>query len=53
MSCLNLRNEQKTLIENRFKESCYETSRHKQNNDDFIALLKEETEYLKAELIKK
>ena len=43
----------KTIKENQFKVSCHEISRHKQNNDDFIALLKEEIEYLKRELWKK
>ena len=43
----------KTIKENQFKVSCHETSRHKQNNDDFIALLKEEIEYLKRELMEK
>ena len=47
----DLRNELKTTIENQFKESCNETSRHKQNNGDFIALLKEEIQYLKGELM--
>ena len=40
----DLRNELKTIIENQFKESCHETSRHKQNNDNVIALLEEEIE---------
>ena len=44
--------ELKTIIENQFKESCHETSRHKQNND-VIALLKEEIEYFKVELMEK
>ena len=44
----DLWNELKTIIEIQFKESCHETSRHKQNNDDVIALLKEEIEYLKG-----
>ena len=48
-----MRNELKTFMENQFKESCYETSPHKQNNDDAIALLKEETKYLKGELMEK
>ena len=39
-----------TIIENQFKESCHETSRHKQNNDYVIALLKVEIEYLKGKL---
>ena len=43
----------KTIKENQFKVSCHEISRHKQNNDDFIALLKEEIEYLKRELMEK
>ena len=38
----DLRNELKTIIENQFKEFCHETSRHKQNNDDVLALMKEE-----------
>ena len=45
----DLRTELKTIIENQFKESCHETSRHKQKND-FIVLLKEELEYLKEKL---
>ena len=49
----DLRNELKTIIENQFKESCYETSRHRQNNDDVIALLKEKIEYLKRGLKEK
>ena len=49
----DLRNELKTIIENQFKESCHETSRHKQNNDDAIVLLKEEIEYLKGKLNEK
>ena len=49
----DLRNELKTIIENPFKESYDETSRHKQNNDDIIALLKEEIEYLKEGLMEK
>ena len=44
-----MRNELKTIIK---KESCHETSRHKRNND-VIALLKEEIEYLKRELKEK
>ena len=48
----DLRNKLKTIIENQFKESCHGTSRHKQNND-VIALLKEEIEYLKGELMEK
>ena len=47
---IDLRNELKTIIENQSKESCHETSRH---NDDVIALLKEEIEYLKGELMEK
>ena len=39
---VDLRNKLKTIVENQFKESCHETSRHKQNNDDDIALWKEE-----------
>ena len=39
-----LRNELKAIIENQFKESCHETSRHKQNNDEDIALQKAEIE---------
>ena len=38
---VDLRNKLKTIVENQFKESCHETSRHKQNNDDDIALWKE------------
>ena len=35
-----------------FKESCYETSRHKQNNDDVIALLKEEiSDFVKVDQV--
>ena len=49
----HLRNELKTIIENHFKVFCHDTSRHKQNNDDFIALLKEEIDYLKGELMEK
>ena len=49
----DLWNELKTIIEIQFKESCHETSRHKQNNDDVIALLKEEIEYLKGNSWKK
>ena len=49
----DLRNKLKTIIESQFKESCHETSRHKQNNDDVIMLLKEETEYLKMKLKEK
>ena len=48
-----MRNELKTIIENQFKETCHETSRHKQNNYDVIALLKEEIEYLKGKLKEK
>ena len=49
-----MRNELKTIVE---KESCHETSchetrRHKRNND-VIALLKEEIEYLKGQLKEK
>ena len=29
----DLRNELKTIVENEFKKSCHEISRHKQNND--------------------
>ena len=36
----DLRNELKTIIENQFKESCHETSRQKQNNDDVISSFK-------------
>ena len=39
---VDLRNKLKTIVENQFKESCHETYRHKQNNDDDIALWKEE-----------
>ena len=49
----DLRNELKTIIENQLKESCHETSRYKQNNNDVIALLKENIEYLKGELKEK
>ena len=49
----NLRNKLQTLIENQFNESCYETSQHKPNNDDAIALLKEEIEHLKGDSWKK
>ena len=35
----DLRNELKILIENQFKKSCHETSRHKQNNDDAKEIL--------------
>ena len=35
----DLRNELQSIIENQFKESCHETSQHKQNNDDVIAIL--------------
>ena len=48
----DLRNELKTIMENQFKESCHETSRKKQNND-VIALLKKEIEYLKGKLMGK
>ena len=48
----DLRNELKSIIENQFKESCHEASRHKQNND-VIPLLKEEIEYFKGELMEK
>ena len=48
----DFRNELKSIIENQFKESCDEASRHKQNND-VIPLLKEEIEYLKGELMEK
>ena len=47
----DLRNEQKTITENEFKESCQKTSWHKQNHYDAIALLKEEIEHLKEELM--
>ena len=47
-----MRNELKTIIENQFKESCHETAQHRQNND-VLALLKEEIEYLKGELKEK
>ena len=43
----------KTIIENQFKEPCHEATRHKQNNADVIALLKEEIEYLKGGLKEK
>ena len=43
----DLKNELNTIIENQFKESYHETSRHKQKNDDAAALLKEKIEYLK------
>ena len=49
----DLRNELKTIIENQFKEFCHEASRHKQNNDYVIALMKEEIEYLMGEFIEK
>ena len=49
----NLRNKLQTLIENQFNESCYETSQYKPNNDDAIALLKEEIEHLKGDSWKK
>ena len=49
----DLRNELKTIIENQFQEFCHETSRHKQNDDDVIALMKEEIEYLNGELMEK
>ena len=49
----DLRNGLKTIIENQFKESCHETSQHKQNNDDVMMLLKEEMEYLRGELKEK
>ena len=49
----DLRNELKTIIENQFKESYHKTFRHKQNNDDVIALLNEEIEYLKGEPMEK
>ena len=50
----DLRNELKTLIENHFKESCHETSSQpKENDDDAIALLKEEIKYLRVNLLKK
>ena len=54
VSCeYDLRNELKTITENQFKKSCHETSRHEENNDDVITLLKEEIEYLKGELKEK
>ena len=49
----DLRNELTTIIGNQFKESCHKTSRHKQNNDDVIAQLKEEIEYLKGDPMEK
>ena len=49
----NLRNKLQTLKENQFNESCYETSQHKPNNDEAIALLKEEIEHLKGDSWKK
>ena len=49
----DLRNELKTIIENQLKESCHETSRYKQSNNDVIALLKENIEYLKGEFKEK
>ena len=48
-----MRNELKTTIENHFKESYHKTSRHKQNNDDVIALLSKEREHLKGKLKEK
>ena len=49
----DLKNELNTIIENQFKESDHETSRHKQKNDDVVALLKEKIEYLKGALIER
>ena len=49
----DLRNELKTTIKNQFKESYHKTSRHKQNNDDVIALLNKEIEHLKGKLKEK
>ena len=49
----HLRNELKTIIENHFKVSYHDTSQHKQNDNDFTALLKEEIDYLKGELMEK
>ena len=34
----DLRSKLKTITKNQFKESCHETPRHKQNNDDVKAL---------------
>ena len=49
----HLRNELETITENHFKVSCHGTSQHKQNNDDFIVLLKEEIDYWKGKLMEK
>ena len=49
----HLRNELKTIIDNHFKVSYHDTSQHKQNDNDFTALLKEEIDYLKGELMEK